>query len=145
MRTSKRNLKTWDFAPCISEMDKHLVDCIKKELAPDKYTGAAFIARYLKLDPNFERVLVNHPDCKERCLSVIYRVGGRYLYQYPNNNRSAATVEIVAFRDDSRGVASVRFLRVLNDDSGNGFFSFLEQSGNTMNVSLQYLVPLRTK
>lgn len=61
------------------------------------------------------------------------------MYSYDNDNKSAAIVEIVEVLDNERGIAKVKFLEVLVDDTGNGFFNYLKRTGGTMNVSLKYL------
>jgi hypothetical protein len=68
-----------------------------------------------------------------------YQAGDICTYSFGNKNRSVAIVEIVRLLGDPRGAAEVRFLDVIIDDTGNGFFLYLLKSGNTMNVSLQFL------
>lgn len=68
-----------------------------------------------------------------------YQAGDICTYSFGNKNRSVAIVEIVRLLDDPRGAAEVRFLDVIIDDTGNGFFLYLLKSGNTMNASLQFL------
>lgn len=68
-----------------------------------------------------------------------YQAGDICTYSFGNKNRSVAIVEIVRLLDDPRGAAEVRFLDVIIDDTGNGFFRYLLKSGNTMNASLQFL------
>ena len=67
-----------------------------------------------------------------------YQAGDICTYSFGNKNRSVAIVEIVRLLDDPRA-AEVRFLDVIIDDTGNGFFLYLLKSGNTMNASLQFL------
>lgn len=71
--------------------------------------------------------------------SVGYKPGDVCLYSFGEKNGSRAIVRIVKIKDDPRGVAEVKFLKVLVDDSGNGYFNFLCRTGNTMNASLKYL------
>lgn len=71
-----------------------------------------------------------------------YRPGGVYEYR---PGRSVCIVEIVKVMDDTRGVAEVRFLNVITDCSGNGYFSYLRRTGGTMNASLEYLHPVETE
>lgn len=60
------------------------------------------------------------------------------IYSYDDcENASLAVVKIVRFLMDD--VAEVAFLDVLIDDTGNGFFDYLLNSGKTMNVSPKYL------
>jgi hypothetical protein len=47
--------------------------------------------------------------------------------------------------DDPRGVAQVKFHRVLADDTGNGLFNYLRRTGDTMNASFEYLKKLPRK
>ena len=68
-----------------------------------------------------------------------YQAGDICTYSFENKNRSVAIVEIVRLLDDPRGAAEVRFLDVIIDDTGNGFFLYLLKSGHTMNASLQFL------
>lgn len=68
-----------------------------------------------------------------------YQAGDICTYSFGNKNRSVAIVEIVRLLDDPRGAAEVRFLDVIIDDTGNGFFLYLLKSGNTKNASLQFL------
>ena len=68
-----------------------------------------------------------------------YQAGDICTYSFGNKNRSVAIVEIVRLLDDPRGAAEVRFLDVIMDDTGNGFFLYLLKSGNTMTASLQFL------
>lgn len=68
-----------------------------------------------------------------------YNTGDICIYGFHDTNRSLAVVEIIRLLDDERGCAEIKFLKVLVDDTGNGFFEYLLTSGNTMNASLQYL------
>lgn len=69
----------------------------------------------------------------------VHNVGDVCLYSFPDGNKSLAIVEIVRILDDERGVAEIKFLKVIVDDTGNGFFEYLLKSGKTMNASFQYL------
>ena len=60
-------------------------------------------------------------------------------YSFGEKNRSNAVVEVVRILDDPRGAAEIKFLDVIVDDTGNGYFNFLLRTGYTMNASLQYL------
>ena len=57
-----------------------------------------------------------------------YQAGDICTYSFGNKNRSVAIVEIVRLLDDPRGAAEVRFLDVIIDDTGNGFFLYLLKS-----------------
>ena len=63
-------------------------------------------------------------------------------YSFGGKNRSCAVVEIVKILNDTRGVAEVRFLKVIVDDTGNGYFDFLYRTCDTMNASFEYLQKL---
>ena len=63
------------------------------------------------------------------------------LYSFGTENGSASIVEIVRLLDTSE-CAVIRVLKVIEDDSGNGYFSYLQRSGQTMNASLKYLQKL---
>lgn len=68
-----------------------------------------------------------------------YRVGDVCIYSFGDKNKSCSVVQIVKILEDERGIAEVKFLNVVNDDSGNGLFNFLLKSGKTMNASFKYL------
>ncbi len=73
-----------------------------------------------------------------------YKVGDICTYSYDNDNKSLSIVKIVRILDDSRG-AEVQFLDVVVDDSGNDYFTYLLQTGKTMNVSFKYLKTIKKK
>ena len=58
-------------------------------------------------------------------------------YAYLDKNKSLSIVEVV--NELSEEVVVVKFHQVISDDSGNGFFTYLCNSGGTMNVSRKYL------
>lgn len=68
-----------------------------------------------------------------------YRVGDVCIYSFGDKNKSCSVVQIVKILEDERGIAEVKFLNIVNDDSGNGLFNFLLKSGKTMNASFKYL------
>lgn len=68
-----------------------------------------------------------------------YEKGDVCLYGFANGNKSLAVVEIVDILDDDRGVAKVKFLKVIVDNTGNGFFHYCLHKGETMNASFKYL------
>ena len=76
-----------------------------------------------------------------RCIEVKdgYSEGDIYLYGFDDENKSLAVVEIIKILDASRGIAEIKFLKVLVDDTGNGMFNYLCKTGKTMNASLKYL------
>ena len=69
----------------------------------------------------------------------ILKPGDLCIYAFGDKNRSQALVEVVRLLDDPRGVAEIRFQKVYVDDTGNGFFCYLQRTGQTMNASIQYL------
>jgi len=72
-------------------------------------------------------------------LSSKYERGDVCTYSFDSKNNSAAIVEIVKVLDNPRGVAEIKFLKVIEDDTGNGLFEYLYKTGKTMNASFQYL------
>lgn len=68
-----------------------------------------------------------------------FKPGDVCTYSFGNKNKSLAIVEIVKILNDKRGVAEIKFLDVIVDDTGNGFFGYLHRTGQTMNASFQYL------
>ena len=63
----------------------------------------------------------------------------RYAF-HDCENQSECEVEVLKVFQNGE-VAEIRVLRVFNDDSGNGYFSFLARTNekNTMNASTKYL------
>ena len=68
-----------------------------------------------------------------------FKPGDVCTYGFGAENKSRAIVEIVKILNDERGVAEIKFLEVIVDDTGNGFFEYLLRTGNTMNASFKYL------
>ena len=68
-----------------------------------------------------------------------FNVGDFCLYGFSDGNKSLAIVEIVKILDDKEGIAEVKFHKVIQDNTGNGFFHYLFKSGGTMNASFKYL------
>lgn len=63
-------------------------------------------------------------------------------YSFGDKNKSVATVEIVDIKTDERfgtTYAVIKFLEVSVDDTGNDFFTYLLNTGKTMNASFKYL------
>ena len=60
------------------------------------------------------------------------RIGDICSYSFGEKNRSYSIV-------NPYGVAEVKFLDVVVDDSGNGYFTYLLKTKKTMNASLKYL------
>ena len=50
-----------------------------------------------------------------------------------------ACVALVEVERHFEHVCECKFLEVLSDNSGNGYFRYLQQSGKTNNCSLEYL------
>lgn len=65
-----------------------------------------------------------------------------YSFGKESQNKSHCVVQILKILDKSQGVANVKFLAVNVDDSGNGYFTWLKETGNTMNVSMKYLTKI---
>lgn len=74
-----------------------------------------------------------------------YSVGDFCIYGFADENKSLAIVEIVKILDDTRGVAEIKFHKVVFDDTGNGLFEYLLRSGKTMNGSFKYLKNITPK
>ena len=49
-----------------------------------------------------------------------HKAGDVCVYEYDGINESLSVVEIVKIFPDERGVAEIRFLAVIKDDTGNG-------------------------
>lgn len=84
-------------------------------------------------------------DYRESNSSASFEPGDFCLYAFGKENKSKAVVEVVKVLDDPRGVAQVKFHRVLADDTGNGLFNYLRRTGDTMNASFEYLKKLPRK
>lgn len=67
----------------------------------------------------------------------IIKIGDVCAYFYDNQNKSFSIVEIIEELSDECVV--VKFHQVLRDNSGNGLFTYLCDTGKTMNVSRKYL------
>lgn len=74
-----------------------------------------------------------------------HKPGDVCIYEYDGKNESLAVVEIVKILNDERGVAEIKFLAVIKDDTGNGYFDYLLKTGKTMNASLQYLSKIKPR
>ena len=73
--------------------------------------------------------------------------GDTFIYSFDDtkDNKTCCFVEVLEILDDPRGVARVKFLHVLCDDSGNGILTYLWQHNEPMNVSIKYLTPMSAK
>lgn len=72
------------------------------------------------------------------------KVGDVCEYRYHDcDNRSRTIVRIKSFLNDDPNeeaeYAEIEFLKILIDDSGNGLFEYLFETGKTMYASLEYL------
>lgn len=74
-------------------------------------------------------------------MTNIHNIGDICLYSFGEQNKSAAIVEIVRLLNEGKG-AEIKFLKVIVDDTGNGFFYYLFKTGGTMNASFKYLKKL---
>lgn len=72
-------------------------------------------------------------------MADILKPGDICEYSFGEENKSRAIVEIVRVLNDTIGIAEVKFLEVLVDDTGNGLFEYLRRTGKTMNASFKYL------
>lgn len=72
-------------------------------------------------------------------LNPNHSIGDTCIYRFDDDtaNKSLAIVEIVGILNDE--VAKIKFIKVLVDETGNGFFNYLYQTGKTMNASIKYL------
>lgn len=55
------------------------------------------------------------------------------------SSKSRAVVQITKILSEEKGIAQIKFLKVVVDDTGNGFFDYLYRTGKTMNASFKYL------
>lgn len=74
-----------------------------------------------------------------------FNVGDFCLYGFTDGNNSLAIVEIVKVLDNTRGIAELKFHKVIKDNTGNGYFHYLLKSGHTMNGSFGYLKNITPK
>lgn len=68
-----------------------------------------------------------------------FNIGDICIYTYFPSAKSTSIVEIIKILDEEYGIAEVKFIRVIEDDSGSGYFKYLQETGKTMNVSLKFL------
>lgn len=98
-----------------------------KHFAPEHYTNL------------IDLLVTKEPAANVIEITEDYREGDVCLYGFHEKNRSFSVVEIVRIIDDPRGVAEIKFHKVFVDDTGNNYFTYLLQTGKTMNASLKYL------
>lgn len=68
------------------------------------------------------------------------RVGDICLYKFDNGNKSKCLVIIQEPRRPmNRNISTIKFIKVFFDDSSNEYFSYLCETGYTMEVSNKYL------
>lgn len=69
------------------------------------------------------------------------KVGDICEYYFDNGNKSKSIVQIekMLYAPSSGIYAEIKFLDVIEDDSGNGMFTYLLKTGKTMHASLEYL------
>lgn len=79
--------------------------------------------------------------CRHNQPAQELKAGDVCTYGFGTENASRATVKIVELLPRSEA-ATVRFLSVERDDTGNGMFNYLLKTGNTMNASLKYLTKI---
>lgn len=68
-----------------------------------------------------------------------HRIGDICIYGFHQKNKSCSIVEIAKILNDERGIAEIKFHNVFVDNSGNGYFNYLLETGGTMNASFKYL------
>lgn len=79
--------------------------------------------------------------CRHNQPAQELKAGDVCTYGFGTENASRATVKIVELLPRSEA-ATVMFLSVERDDTGNGMFNYLLKTGNTMNASLKYLTKI---
>lgn len=72
------------------------------------------------------------------------KAGDKLIYvltftEHSKIKNKLACVALVEAVKQFEGVCLCKFLEVLSDNSGNGYYKYMEQSGNTANCSLEYL------
>ena len=108
-----------------------------KDKLPEKCSYACIRAVLAKLEkePDSFALGLNTPDNLKTNLNP----GDVCIYSFGDQNKSLAVVEIVNILNEQKGVAEIKFLDVMVDDTGNGYFNYLHKTGQTMNASFQYL------
>lgn len=120
----------------------------EREVAKIEITADG-IALYYKDWKTFEKINVyyltrseDEEAIKAEPQNPEIKVGGIYRYgNFENQEKNnSAIVQVVAITE-SREIAVIRFLKVENDDTGNGMFTYLYRTEGTMNASIKYLTP----
>ena len=114
----------------IERYERLVADEFNQNVAPYSWSDAcaSFIEDLIE-EPTADVVEVRHD----------FNVGDFCLYGYADGNKSLAIVEIVKILDDERGIAELKFHKVIKDNTGNEYFHYLFKSGRTMNGSFEYL------
>ncbi len=68
-----------------------------------------------------------------------FKPGDSCSYSFGCKNSSAAVVKVVRVLDNPRGLAEIRILNVISDDTANKYFTYLHKTGKTMSANFQYL------
>ena len=105
----------------------------------------AWWAQAVLVKDNLKRCIERQPTADVVEVRHGYNVGDFCLYGFLDGNKSLAIVEIVKILYDTRGIAEVKFHKVIRDNTGNGFFHYLFKSGGTMNASFKYLKNITPK
>lgn len=83
-------------------------------------------------------------DKKEEPTKIGFNVGDICIYQKKNGgNGSVNIVEITELKTDV--YSEIKVIKVITDNSGNGYFEYLLKTGKTMNASNEYLRKLEPK
>lgn len=68
-----------------------------------------------------------------------FKVGDICIYPVNSESKSLALVQIEKILEDEQGIAEIKFIKVYNDATGNNYFTYLLNTGKTMNGSFKYL------
>ena len=73
-------------------------------------------------------------------ITTDYKIGDVCIYSFDDSkNKSLSIVEIVKLFNNYPDIAEIKFIKVIVDDTGNDYFTYLYNIGKTMNASLKYL------
>lgn len=105
-----------------------------KEVTQRKGIGAAIASIIIQLIESFPAADVvevkKHYHEGDVCIYPCYT---------DSSSKSRAVVQITKILSEEKGIAEIKFLKVVVDDTGNGFFDYLYRTGKTMNASFKYL------
>lgn len=90
------------------------------------------------IDKIITPVIVGVPTANVLELNNDYQIGDICIYG-GGNSQSYALVQIEKILEDERGIAELKFIKVFNDNTGNNYFTYLLETGKTMNGSFKYL------